>query len=295
METLRDIGVMVLSMALLATSDAFIKLASRHAPVGEIMLLLSVGGTLLFMLVSTLRGVPLRLRDAISPKVMLRNAFEIVGAIGMLVGLSKIPLSLMAAILQAAPLVVTLGAAIFLREPVGWRRWAAIAVGMTGMLMVVRPFGADFSGWELFAVFGVIGLAARDLVTRVIPPEMPALAISTFGFASVMPVGLLMTLLSDAPVSTHPMVFVYMGCAVVVTTGGYLAVTAAMRMAPVSSVAPFRYTRLVFTTGLGMAVFSERPDGWTLAGAALILSAGLYTFLRERRLARNASLAVLEP
>lgn len=77
-----------------------------------------------------------------------------------------------------------------------------------------------------------------------------------------------------------------MAGAVAVTAAGYLAVTMAMRMAPVSSVAPFRYTRLVFTAGLGMAIFGERPDGWTWAGAALILGAGLYSFLRERRLAR---------
>ena len=73
------------------------------------------------------------------------------------------------------------------------------------------------------------------------------------------------------------------------TTTGYLAITTAMRMAPASIVAPFRYTRLVFTTGLGILIFGDRPDFWTLAGAAVILLAGLYTFLRERRLARQSA------
>lgn len=294
METLRAIALMVVSMAFLALSDAFLKLASGYASPGQVMVMLSIGGTALFVLVAKARRVPLRMVDFRHPKVLLRNLCEMIGAVGMVVGLSKIPLSLMAAIMQTAPLVVTLGAAVFLGEPVGWRRWAAVAVGLTGMLMVIRPFGATFTGWEIFPVIGVTGLAARDLVTRTLPPAMPSLAVSAFGFASVLPAGLAVLLISGAPLASTPMVFVHMACAVVVTAVGYLAVTTAMRMAPVSAVAPFRYTRLVFTAGLGIAIFGERPDGWTWAGASLIMAAGLYSFVREHRLARQ-ELAVVRP
>lgn len=294
MDTLRAIALMVASMALLAASDAFLKLASQTAPVGQVMVMLSVGATALFFALAALRGVRLSLSQAFEPKVMLRNLFEMIGALGMIVGLSKIPLSLMAAIMQTAPLVVTLGAALFLREPVGWRRWLAIGVGLVGMLMVIRPGGAGFTGWELFPVIGVTGLAARDLVTRTLPARIPSLAVSAYGFAAVLPVGLAVLLITGAPLSGEAQTFGYMTGAVAVTAAGYLAVTMAMRMAPVSSVAPFRYTRLVFTASLGMAIFGERPDGWTWAGAALILAAGLYSFLREHRLARQQA-AVLRP
>ncbi|GGG60873.1 membrane protein [Salipiger pallidus] len=288
MDTLRAIALMVLSMALLAGSDAFLKLASGHAPVGQVMAMLSIGGTAVLVALALTRRVPLRWRDLTSGKILLRNGFEMIGAIGMVVGLSRIPLSLMAAIMQTAPLVVTIGAALFLHEPVGWRRWCAIGVGLVGMLMVIRPFGAGFTGWELFPVIGVTGLAARDLVTRTLPAHLDSIAVSAYGFGAVLPAGLLLMLITQSPVSLDPAAFGYMAGAVVVTASGYLAVTAAMRMAPVSSVAPFRYTRLVFTAGLGMMFFDERPDEWTLAGAALILAAGLYSFLRERRLARPA-------
>lgn len=297
METIRAILLMILSMALLAGSDVFLKLASQVAPVGQVMMMLGLGGAGLFFLVSRVRGVPLRRAHLLHPKVALRNLFEMIGALGMVVGLSKLPLSLMAAIMQSAPLVVTLGAALFLHEPVGWRRWAAIAVGLVGMLLVIRPLGSGFTGWELFPIAGVTGLAARDLVTRLVPAEIPSLAVSTYGLGAVFPVGLAVLLITGTPLGTDPLIFGYMAGAIVVTASGYLAITAAMRMAPVSSVAPFRYTRLVFTTGLGMAVFGERPDGWTWAGAALIILAGLYTFVRERRLARQErqNLAVMEP
>ena len=91
MDTLRAILLMVLSMALLAASDAFLKLASQVAPVGQVMLMLSTGATLLFVLLARLRGVSLTLADAFERRVMLRNLCEMIGALGMIVGLSKIP------------------------------------------------------------------------------------------------------------------------------------------------------------------------------------------------------------
>ncbi|NDV99316.1 DMT family transporter [Salipiger sp. PrR002] len=286
MDTLRAIGMMVLGMALLALSDAFIKLSTLQAPAGQVMIALGLGGCLVFLILARLKRMPLRRADALHPKVLLRNVFEMIGGLGMIVGLSHIPLSVMAAIMQTAPLAVTLGAALFLGETVGWRRWSAIAVGLVGMLMVIRPFGAAFSGWEIFAVVGVIGLAARDLVTRTLPVAIPSVVVSAWGMASIAPVGLVLLLVSgEAPVFA-PSALVPILAAVAVTAGGYLAVTTAMRLAEVAAVSPFRYTRLIFTASLGMLIFGERPDGWTYAGAALILCAGLYTFVREHRLAR---------
>ena len=286
MDTLRAIALMVLGMALLALSDAFIKLSTLQAPSGQVMMAIGLGGCCVFLILARLKKLPLRRTDALHPRVLLRNLFEMVGGLGMIVGLTYIPLSVMAAIMQTAPLAVTLGAALFLGETVGWRRWTAIGVGLVGMLMVIRPFGAEFTGWEIFAVVGVIGLAARDLATRTLPAALPSIVVSAWGMVSIAPVGLVLLIVSGrAPVFTLPAV-APMLAAVAVTAAGYLAVTNAMRMAEVAAVSPFRYTRLIFTASLGMLIFGERPDGWTFAGAALILAAGLYTFVREHRLAR---------
>jgi len=136
-------------------------------------------------------------------------------------------------------------------------------------------------------VRGIAGLGARHLVTRMAPGHLPALALSTWGFGSTVPLGLVIWALTSAPSVYSAPLWGAVAGGVVFTAFGYLAVTAAMRLAPASIVSPFRYSRLVFTTALGMLVFGDRPDGWTLLGAALILSGGLYTFLRERALARN--------
>lgn len=288
---LRAISLMILSMALLAGTDVFFKLATMAAPVGQVLTLVGLGGTILFIGLAQIMRVRLWTRAALHPLILLRNFFEIIGAIGMVFGLKYVPLPVFAAVLQAGPLIVTLGAALFLKEQVGWRRWMAVAVGIVGMLMVIRPFGAGFSGWELFAVMGIAGLSARDLVTRLSPPEVPALAISTWGFAVTMLPGIALWVTGSAASNFGAEAIWPILGAVVVTTSGYLAITKAMRMAPASIVAPFRYTRLVFTAGLGVVIFGDRPDFWTIAGSALILAAGLYTFVRERRLARAGALA----
>ncbi len=285
MNIIRAILLMILSMALLALSDLFIKLAAARAPLGQIMLFLSVGGTALFLIYAFMRRTPIFVRDFFHPIVILRNVFEIAGGLGLVLGIALIPLSTFAAIMQIAPILVVMGGAVFLGEQVGWRRWAAVFVGLIGMLIVLRPGTEAFSPYALFAVLGVSGLAGRDLVTRLAPAHLPALSLSTWGFAVTIPNGIIFLWLSGATLTSDPLALWHIALAVLVTTAGYLAVTTAMRMAPVSIVSPFRYTRLIFTTGLGILFLGERPDGPTLIVAALILCAGLYTFLRERRLA----------
>lgn len=284
----RAITLMILSMAFLAGADVFFKLATQVAPIGQVMTMVSIGGVAAFAVAAAAFGVRLISRDALHPMVLLRNVFEVIGGIGMVIGLTYVSLPVFAAIIQVGPLVVTLGAALFLKEQVGWRRWVAIAVGILGMLLVIRPFGAGFTGWELFAVMGITGLSARDLVTRLSPKHIPSLAISTWGFAATILPGALIWAFAARPTNLEAEALWPVLGAILVTTTGYLLITTAMRMAPASIVAPFRYTRLVFTTGLGMLIFGDRPDFWTIAGSALILAAGLYTFMRERRLARAA-------
>ncbi|CUH77070.1 DMT family transporter [Tropicibacter naphthalenivorans] len=288
---MRAILLMVLSMGLLASLDVFVKLATQTAPSGQVMLLLSLGGTAMFILLARLKGIPLWTADARHPMLLWRNVAEIFGSIGMIVGVANTSLPVFAAITQAGPLVVTIGAAVFLREQVGWRRWVAVLVGLVGMLIVIRPWGASFTGWELFAVMGITALSARDLITRMSPANMHPIAISMWGFAATILPGIVLIALAQTPLSWEPRVWALVGCGVLVAVSGYLAVTTAMRLAPASTVAPFRYTRLIYAIFFGIVVFGDYPDNWTLLGSALILGAGLYSFMRERALARQTRLS----
>lgn len=285
MQTMRAILLMILAMALLALSDVFIKLSSQVFSPGYVMFLLSLGGTLCFMLIAKWQGANLLSRDAFHPWVLARSGLEIMGGLGLVLSIGVIPLSLFAAIMQMAPLVVTLGAAVFLKEPVGLRRWLAILVGIIGMLLVIKPGTDGFEPAALFAVMGVCGLGLRDLITRLSPSHIPSISLATWGFTATIPIGFGLILVSEAPTNVTAITVWHMGAGIIVTALGYYAVTQAMRMAPAAIVSPFRYTRLIFTMSLGILIFGERPDGLTLLGAAIILSAGLYALYRERKLA----------
>lgn len=286
MQHLRAILWMTGAMACLALADLFIKLASHAFSPGELMLAMCAGGAVLLTAVARLKGIRLMSRDALHPRVLIRDGCEIFSAFGMILGLYYNPMSVMAAMMQATPLIVTLGAAVLLGEHVGWRRWAAIAVGLVGVTLILKP-GADGFTWNaLWALLGAAGLAARDLATRAAPGHVGAVALSTWGFFATVPVAVIAMLAFPSPQVADGADFGFVILSVCVMSAGYLALTSAMRMAPASVVAPYRYTRLVFALALGMAFLGESPDTQMLLGAAIVIGSGLYTLWREGRASR---------
>ncbi|MEX5729255.1 drug/metabolite transporter (DMT)-like permease [Rhodovulum iodosum] len=284
MENLRGILLMVAAMAGFAIEDMFVKRVADSLPVGEILMVLGAGGAVIFGALARLRGQRLLTPVLFTRPVMLRNLGEIVATAGFVTAISKTPLSSASAIIQATPLAVTLGAALFMGAQVGWRRWSAIGVGFAGVLLVVRPGLEGFQPASLFAVQAVVGLALRDLATRATPRNVGSLQLAAYAFALLVPLGAVMLALGPGPVPIGGADALRLAGALVMGTAGYYAIVEAMRMGEVAVVTPFRYSRLVFAILIGMAVFAERPDAATLTGAALIIASGLYTLTRERAL-----------
>jgi drug/metabolite transporter (DMT)-like permease len=170
---------MTLAMAAGAVSDTVVKSIAAEMNMGQIMLLRGVVATVLIWLFARRRGALRPLRVAAHPMVVLRSLGEIGATVTFLIALARIPLANASALLQAIPLAVTMGAALFLREPVGWRRWTAIAVGFMGVLIVVRPGMEGFTADSLLVLATVAFAAVRDLATRRIPHGVPSLFIST--------------------------------------------------------------------------------------------------------------------
>jgi drug/metabolite transporter (DMT)-like permease len=287
MENLRGSVLMVLAMAGFALEDMFIKRLTADLPVGQIVMMIGLGGAVIFGAITRAQGRRLWSRDLLTRPVLLRNFGELTGTMGFVMAIALTPLSSASAILQATPLAVTLGAAVFLGEPVGWRRWSAILVGFAGVLMVIRPGLAGFEPASLFAVMAVIGLALRDLATRAVPRAISSMQLSTYAFATLVPTGALLLPLGVAPVMPLGGEIRDLVLALVCAVAAYYAIVAAMRVGEVGVVTPFRYTRLVFALIIGVAVFGERPDAWTLIGAGVIVASGLYTLLREARMGRR--------
>lgn len=288
MQDMRAAMLMVLAMGLFACEDALFKALSVHMPVGQMLAIAGATGALVFWFGMRAMGQRPLLRDTLRPVVVLRNLAEAVAASTYISALVLGGLGVTAAVLQALPLVITLGAALFLGEKVGWRRWSSIILGFVGVMLVVQPPAGQGLGLPaVLAIIGTLALAVRDLATRRVPAVVGSgvLTASAFGVTALAGLGLVV-------VGGQPLVWPGAGpmaglmATVVFGLGGYMAMVVAMRLAEIAVIAPYRYARLVFSMILGAVFFAEAPSAQMLLGAAIIMASGLYAMWREARLRR---------
>jgi drug/metabolite transporter (DMT)-like permease len=291
MDNLRGSLWMVAAMAGFAVEDMFLKSAAASLPVGQILMIFGAGGMLGFALLAARRGERILHPAILSPAILIRCVFEVAGRLFYTLAIALTPLSSASAILQATPLVVVMGAALIFGERVGWRRWTAIAVGFAGVLIILRPGLDGFTPLSLLAVLGMLGCAGRDLATRAAPPVLSNLQLGVYGFAMMVPTGAALLAFSGGAALPSALTAGQLAAATVIGVLAYYALTTAMRTGEVSVVTPFRYTRLVFALILGATVFGEQPDAATLLGSAVIVTSGIYTLLRSRRVQAMATQA----
>jgi len=293
MNNLNGILMVIAAMAAFTLEDMFIKQLSQDMPVGQILILLGLGGSGIFAGLALFNRQNLFARAAWKPMMIARMLTEAVGGMCFATGLALVDLSTVAAVFQALPLVITMGAALFLNEQVGWRRWSAILVGFIGVLFIIRPGFDGFEPSALLVLAAVFAIAVRDLLTRLVDSNVSSIVVSFQGCAAFILAGGALFVLNPVgivPVSVPQGGMILAG--VIFGVLGYYGIVVAMRVGDASAVTPFRYSRLLFSILAGMVMFNERPDMMTMLGASLIIGSGLYTFLRERRLARSSRLAV---
>ncbi len=281
-DNLRGIFLMVAAMALFGVEDMFLKFAAAGLPLGQIIFVSGAFGMPVFVLMAWRQGQRILVKEALQPAVIARNIGEMVGTAGYIAAIATVPLSTVSAVLQAMPLAVTMAAALFMQETVGWRRWSAIAVGFAGVLAVIRPGLEGFRPEALYVLITVAGLTLRDLSSRRIPAVVTTAQVSAWGLMAVTLLGVTMMAASGEVRAVSAWQGLILLGAVAFGTAGYWAITAATRTGEVSVVAPFRYTRLIFAIVIGALVFGEWPDALTYVGAGLIIGSGLYSFARER-------------
>ncbi|WP_037277464.1 DMT family transporter [Rubellimicrobium mesophilum] len=284
----RGIVLMVLGMGGFALEDMFIKLMAARLPPGEILLALGLGGFVLFGAIAARRGLWVFSRGFLHRAVLGRNLGEMLGTFGYVLAVALSPLTTTTAIFQATPLAVTMGAALFLGEHVGWRRWTAIAVGFAGVLMIVRPGSEAFVPASMFALLAVVGLSGRDLFTRRIPRSIDSMLLVAWGFGVVGLVGLAEVVVLGGAVRPDGQEVAWFAGGLASGAAGYWWLTQSTRVGELSAIMPFRYSRLLFAMVIGITVFAETPDAWTICGSALIVASGIYSLLRERARARAA-------
>ena len=273
---------MAVSMAGFTCNDALVKLASAHMNPGQVMLVRGIFATALVTLLAWHQGALKTPRLVLHPMIGVRAFGELGATIFFLISLQHLPIANVSAILQALPLAVTMGAALFLGEGVGWRRWVAIAVGFTGVMIVVRPGFEGFNVFALLALISVTFCAVRDLATRRLPPEVPTLLVSTVTAAAITLCGAVSLVPFGGWTPMEPEYVGLLGLTAVLVLIGYQFIIKAMRTGDISFIAPFRYTALLWAIMLGYLIFGDVPDTAMIVGAVIIVGSGLYTLYREQ-------------
>ncbi|MFN4155568.1 MAG: DMT family transporter [Paracoccaceae bacterium] len=282
-DNLRGAAFMILSMAGFAVEDVFLKATARVMPMGQAVLIVGLSGLLVFALMARRMGEPAFHPALRTRGLAIRSGFEVSGRLFYALAIALTPLSTTSAILQASPLVVVGGAALFFGERVGWRRWSAVGIGFVGVLIIIRPGFDGFSALSLLAVLGMLGFAGRDLATRAAPKVMSNRQLGVAGFAMLALAGAVILGWTGGAVWPDARGWGLLTGTALFAVLGYHALTAAMRTGEIGFVTPFRYARLVFAMVLAMVFFGERPDLATWIGSALIVGSGIYTLVRGNR------------
>jgi drug/metabolite transporter (DMT)-like permease len=275
---------MVLAMATFAVEDMFLKAASQHMPVGQVLVIFGIAGTIIFALIAKFNNEKLYTPEINSKPMRLRVIFETIGRLFYILALALTPLSSATAILQATPLVVVAGAALVFKEKVGWRRWTAIFIGLLGVLIVLQPGTDSFSALSILAVIGMLGLAGRDLASRAAPASLSSSILGFYGFLCVIVSGSVFSLWQGKSfIQPQLNGALYLTGAVSFGIIAYTSLMKAMRTGEISAVTPFRYTRLVFGVMIGVLLFKETLSPAMLLGCALIVFSGLFIMWRGKK------------
>ncbi len=278
---------MILAMAGFAFEDLFIKMLSAYFPISEVIMILGFTGSIVFLIIAIFQNAPIIHKDLLDKYVIMRTICELLGAVFFVTAIALTPLSSASAILQITPLLVTIGAVIFFREKVGWRRWSAVFVGFMGVLLILRPGFGGFMPASIFALLGSVFLAARDLSTRAMKVDLPSVTIALYAFIAFGISGILIIPFNSPMVIPSLNQIMYFIGASTFGVFAYYSLVISSRIGEMSVISPFRYSRIVFAMLLAIIILGERPDSFTLIGAAIIVLSGMYTFVRENLLKKS--------
>lgn len=272
---------MLLAMGTFTIGDTMTKYLLTQMNSGQYMFVRGIFATIAIGLLAWRNGALRNL--SMDLMTVLRVIGEVLATVTYIYSLGHLSQAFCSAVFQATPLVVTLGAVLFLNEKVGWRRWMCISVGLIGVIIIIRP-GAD-SSISLAAVgillSSVCFAAMRDIATRRVPAHVPTLYLSTLTAAAIAITGgaLIEPMGGWEPISIMPIVIMAIAAGLLLV--GYHFIIMAMREGEISFVSPFRYSSLLWAIMLSTVVFNEAPDSYTIAGSVLVVGSGIYMVYRE--------------
>ncbi|MHA6347325.1 DMT family transporter [Roseivivax sp. CAU 1761] len=279
---LRAALMALLAFALYATHDVFVKLLGASFAPFQIIFFSVLFGFPLATLKLIHDPAPGHLRPVHPWWTLLRTGAAVVTGICAFYAFSVLPLTQTYAILFAVPLIITLLSIPILGEQVGLRRWAAVIVGLGGVLVVLRPGATDLGLGHLAALAAAATSALASIIVRKIGRDERDVVLVLYPMLANF--ALMAVLL---PLVYRPMTLHEVGLNAGLAAFGFVAsllIVAAYKAGEAVVVAPMQYSQIVWATLFGLLLFEEAPDGWTLAGAGIVIASGVYIVLRESRM-----------
>jgi drug/metabolite transporter (DMT)-like permease len=280
---LAGIGLMVVGILLFAVNDALGKWLVATYSVGQVLLIRSLAALALL--------APFIWRDRMSFKVAPRRGMQGVRAALATIevacfywAVTYLPLADVMAYYLAGPIFVTAIAGTMLGEPVGWRRWSAVTIGFFGVIVCLRPGAATLSWPALIALAGSFTFSLSMISTRTLRGTGDTVLVTAQTLAALLFGAVLAPLGWVTPSSGDAALLALLGMVAMVA---HVCVNRSLKLAPASTVVPYQYTTIVWAVTFGYLVFGDIPDVWMVTGAAIIIGAGFFIFLRERQLARR--------
>jgi drug/metabolite transporter (DMT)-like permease len=279
---------MALAVVVFIASDALAKFVGATLPSAQTIGVYSLFATLWLALALMASGAWRQLRSVTDRHLAVRSILGCVGIYTYLVALFHIPLGVATAIKLSSPLMMTALAVVLPKERVDGRLWAAVIVGFAGVLLVIQPRPGELDLWLWLVLLATLANALRDVMTRVVPADVPALVIAFAGSALCAVVGCAWALVEGwQPMTALQLVILCAGS--VLLAAGYQLIVLAMRLGEVSVVGSFRYTAILWAVAIGYVVWGDVPNAVAVVGIAVIVVSGLYVVGRERNRARIPS------
>ena len=277
---LAGIGLMLLSIFMFSFGDAMGKFLVGTYSVGQLLFLRACAALLLLApLIWRQRHDFLELER---PWLQLvRVVLSTLEVAAFFLATVYLPLADVITYYLAGPIFVTAMSAIFLREKVGWRRWTAILIGFCGVLVALRPSAQTVSLPALIALGGSLSFATLMLITRSLC-KTPDIVMASSQFVGTFSLGAVLSAFNWVPPTPGSLVIFALAGAISVTA--LFCVNRSLKLAPASVVVPYQYSMIVWAVIFGYVVFNDVPLPATLVGAAIIIGAGFYIYLRERDL-----------
>ncbi len=281
-ENVKAALIMMLSMGLFTIGDALIKFLSNDLPVGQIIFIRGLMVCLLFVALLKIKKQQILPHACWNRWNLLRAFLELAVACFYLTGLVLLPLATAVILVFSSPIMLTILAALILKEKVGWRRWSAVVVGFIGVVFVADLQQVSLDSWAvLMPLIAALLTALRDIYMRNIPNVLSSTQVAfttawlvTLGGLATLPFGW------EAVTLTH---FGLMAAASVFILAAYLTYIVTTRIGELSFIAPFKYTSIPLAMLMGYLVWNDIPTTNSYIGTAIIVASGMFILVRSRK------------